>query len=91
MSERGDETSEVSVAMAELADAMRSHGASIATNGGATRALGLAIGRQVRAIAKKALAIERFGNVEVAHLSVDDRVNHSKAKTGEKHHHPGKP
>jgi hypothetical protein len=91
MSERGDATGEISAAMAGLAGAMGRRGASIATNGVATRARCIAIEKQVRAIAMKALAIERFGNLEGAHLSVDEGVNHPKAKTGEKHHHPGKP
>jgi hypothetical protein len=72
MSERGDATSELSVAMAKLAGAIGRRGASIATNGRATRALGLAIERQARAIATKAIAIERRSAAERMYLSVNE-------------------
>jgi hypothetical protein len=57
MSERGDETAEISVAMAELASANGRRRASIATNGGATKGHVLSIERQTRAIAKSLLQL----------------------------------
>jgi hypothetical protein len=91
MSKRGGATSEVSAAMTRLAGAMKRRGPSIATNGGATSARCIAIEKRVRAIATKALAIERGGALEGVHLSVNEGVNYQKAKTGEEYHHPGSP
>lgn len=81
MSERGEATSEICVAMAELAGAMGRRRASIATNGGATRGHVLSIERQAPTIAKKTIAIERVGGLEEAHPSVDKGVSYHKAKT----------
>jgi len=80
MSERVDATSEFSAAMIRLEGAMKGCGASIATNGGATGALCLSIERKARAIAIKALAIERLGPPAGTYLFVNEGVNPPKLR-----------
>jgi hypothetical protein len=73
-SERFDATSGISAAMTRLAGANEQRGPSIATNGGGTRRLGLSIEKQARAIATKALGIERSRRTRSAHPSVNEAL-----------------
>jgi hypothetical protein len=76
ISSRCDATSVFSAAIARLARGIERCGHSIARNDGATRAVGLAIERQARAIASRTLAIESRRHVIVAYLSLNEEVEY---------------